>query len=186
MYTADYNDWVPTHRVDNAPAGSWRGGFWFGKLSLGGYLNFYASKEGNWLDKCWRGTVFECPSSKNDIRDSFDPTRYSTWIDYGFNNNEEGLGLGVSSDYIKPFLKVHMISTDTLVIADTGPYDGSEYGSFWLAPLRWSWFGLAASRWHSNGFNAVTLSGNTEYFKYSSVYTQKTQPIEPRITRKKD
>ncbi len=186
MYTVDYADWVPTHRMDETPNGERQNGWWFCKNGLGGYLNFDAGRTYSWLNRSWKGKVYDCPGNANSNREGYDPGKTSIYIGYGYNTSNEGLG-GDTTGYLKPFLKVNMVSIDTLVIGDTGPVSTEPLGCIWFSFSKWSTYGLwGAYPWHTGGFNAVAFGGNAEYLKYSSVHTQKTQTVEPRITRKKD
>ncbi len=186
MYTVDYADWVPTHRMDEVPNGQNQYGWWFCRDGLGGYLNFKGGRNYSWLNYSWKNTVFDCPGNNNLTRASYDPKKISIYICYGYNLSANGLG-GMTNGYIKPFLKINMVANDTIIIGDTGPVSTEPKGCFWFSAHNWSGYGLwGAYPWHFGGLNAVALNGSVEYFKYSSLYTQRTQPEEPRITRMKD
>ena len=80
-----------------------------------------------------------------------------------------------------------MVSSDTLIIEDTGPVSNNVNGCTYFGFGIWGSYGLwGVNPLHSTGYNALNISGNVEYFRYYQLHTQKDQSIEPRITIERD
>lgn len=185
MYLSDFDDWVPTHRIDNTPGGQRQYGLWWARNALGQYLNYTGAREYSCATVRWNGGVYDCPTNNNDL---VAPASGSALINYGYNANIEGFGCnGDDTGYYPPFLKVKDIAPDTLTIGDTGPVSSEPRGCIWFSVAKWTSYGMwGMYPWHNNGYNALSFGGYVEHFKRFELNTDRGQPIEPRITRKRD
>ena len=182
LYLNDNDDVVPTAYPQTAGgSGSWR--TWFCRDGIGQYVGYKGKNSGSGVTVSWFNTVFDCPGNQQGIP-------LTSQINYGYNNCASGLGS--TSWYSEPFLKVSKVASDTFVIGDSGIWmsDGT-YGCFRLGHGAWGtagygFFGLVDPTTHSSGGNYFCAGGNVEYVKTSALHTLASQTAEPRITRASD
>ncbi len=183
LYLGDYNDFLPTVTMYPSVAGQVNYSVWYGRDSLGGYMNYQGGMIASEASKSWQGGMFDCPT--NPHNSGIYPASGSGTTNYGYNNMTDGLG--GNSSQIYPYLKLNKVAADTFIIGDTGPVSGNPNGSMFLGYGAWPSYGLWGFHpWHGNGANFVDVSGSARYFDRNEINTLKTQAIEPRMTRAKD
>lgn len=181
MYTCDHNEYLPTVQQENsAGAGTYK--VWYARDVLGQYVGYNGKIVTSAASKAWQGTIFDCPSN---TLGEVAPASGSATVNYGFNNMTDGLG--GNSGIITPFLKVSTVATDTFAIADTGAVNNNANGCFYLGYGAWTSYGMwGFYPWHSKGVNFLSISGSAKYYSQKDIYTEKYQPIEPKMTNKRD
>ncbi|MFA6480840.1 MAG: prepilin-type N-terminal cleavage/methylation domain-containing protein [Victivallaceae bacterium] len=178
MYTIDNNDYIPTAQQDAAP--TYRA--WYCRDALGQYVGYEGKIATSAVSQKWQGTIYQCPANTFG---TIAPAVGSSTTNYGFNNMTDGLG--GNSGIITPFLKIGRVAPDTFAIADTGPVAGNVNGCFYLGFGAWTSYGMwGFYPWHSQGENFLSINGSASYYSRRDVYIDKTQPVEPKMTIKKD
>ena len=181
MYIIDNNDYIPTVMQESA-AGAGTTRAWYACDVLGRYVGYQGRNVSGAASQKWQGTIYDCPSNPLG---AIAPVAGSATVNYGFNNMTGGLG--GDNSIIVPFLKIGKVSPDTFAIADTGAVSNNANGSFYIGYGAWTSYGMwGFYPWHSMGANFLSISGTARYFSRKDIYTDKGQPVEPRMTIKKD
>lgn len=183
MYITDYNDFLPTCTMYPSVSGQTNYSVWYGRDSIGGYLNYSGGLIASEASKTWKGNVYDCPA--NHYNSGTYPAAGSGTVNYGFNNMTGGLGGNAAS--VIPFLKIHQVAPDTFCIADTGPVSNNAFGSLFLGFGAWSSYGMwGFYPWHGSGANFLSVSGSAAHFNRNEIMILKTQIVEPRMTIQRD
>ena len=181
MYVTDNDSLIPTATQPGASAAS--PNRWYSHNVIGQYLDYNGNISYSEISADWRGKIYDCPTNMSEVK-TF-PSSCSGIINYGYNNLTGGLGTTGGVD--TPFLKIEKVSPDTFAIADTGPVSNNIYGCVTLGYGNWTSYGMwGFYPWHNNGGNFLSIGGSVKYFKNNEINIFKTQPVEPRMTRKVD
>jgi prepilin-type N-terminal cleavage/methylation domain-containing protein len=181
LYADDYDSFIPTLQQES-PGGAGTYKTWFCRDILGGYVHYQGKHVSSAVSKDWKNTVFDCPSNTHGTTS---PASQSSVINYGYNYMYNGLR-NPSNNYL-PFLKIHMVPSDTFVIGDTAPVSNNINGSIMLGFGNWSQYGMwGYSTIHNNGANYLCAGGNITHKRTNEIHIFKIQTVEPHMTRTKD
>lgn len=181
LYITDNDDIIPTvQQTSSAGAGTYN--VWYARDVVGQYVGYKGKVVTSAASQDWFGTVYDCPVNNLGKKA---PSSGSSTTNYGFNNMLNGLG--GNSAFVAPFLRVGKVSPDTFAVGDTGPVSNNANGSFYLGFGNWTSYGMwGFNPLHSNGANFLAIGGNVNHFKRDAINTEKSQPVEPRMTAAKD